>query len=221
MKISAITLMIASMVFALTTFTPAHAENIVVVNVSGTFGQESDLFGNLPVEDFPFPQLYGGSFEGSFSYDADAIPDGFSIDYQSVNVEILANDGTLLHTIDSGPNTFKAFDGFAIAAMGESFGGDAVESPEDLRLWYDGPFVSGVTPSASVMATATPNPGNSFIEIDGTEDFTYWDLPVSSFSSIVDQYDEKQSCEALENAESNGNGNQKGMPKAKENNGCP
>lgn len=202
------------------TIQEVYAEDIVVVNVSGTFGAEEDLFGNLPAETYPFPELFGGSFVGSFSYDADAIPDGFTIDYQSVNVNIFGNDGTLIHTIDNGPNQFKVFDGFAIAAMGESGGPDAINMPEDLRLWFDGPFVSGVSPTAENMASSTPNAGNSFIEVDGEEAFTFWDLPVSSFTSIVDLGDKKKSCDALEKAESNGNGKHKGIPKAKENNGC-
>lgn len=198
-----------------------YAENTVVVNVSGTFGEESDLIGNLPIEDFPFPELYGGSFDGSFSYDSDAIPvGGFAIDYQSVNVDIFDNTGALIHTIDSGPNQFKVFDNFAIASMGESAGPDAINMPENLRLWYDGAFVGGISPSASVMNDATPNAAQSFIEVDGIDSFTYWDLPLISFTSIVDVGDEKKSCEALEKAESKGNGKHKGIPKAKENNGC-
>ena len=164
--------------------------DVIEITVAGTFASDpADLFGNLDPALFPFPLLLGGTFSGTYTYDSDVPPVGLNVQYLSVDVDIIDTTGTVIHTIDTGPNGFRIFDGSADANLGESFGAAAINLPEDLRLSMNGAFVSGVTPDEVVMLGATPDTTagvtGSFLEVDGVTAFTFWDLPVESYTLSV------------------------------------
>ena len=167
----------------------AHAGNIVV-QVSGTFASAIDpSVSSLPAGTYPFPQLYNGTFSGSFTYnssdtDLDASPSTETYDFVNVNVDIFDNTSALFNNIsDTTTDEFREIvGGSAIAFMGDSSG--PILQAEDLRLNFLGGFnvSDGVAPSQTVMAGATPDvTSSSFLETDNAA-FDFWVLPVVSFT---------------------------------------
>ncbi len=155
----------------------------VVVRVQGEFGRFNDQISNLPFNTYPFPQLIGGSFHGEFSYRSDAVRFlDRRFPFEHVNVSIYDKNGSFLHSIDSGPNGISAGYGEIAFNFGESFGVEAINVPEDLRIRFSGMFSADDEhpPTIQTLSPARFQPFYSFIEVDGAEPFTFWDVDVVS-----------------------------------------
>jgi hypothetical protein len=183
MKHTVILCAVIALAFSLTTQTVEAAT--VNGSVSGTFGAFYASGSNLPEATYPYPDLInGGSFAGTFSFDSNAIKTlytGTRFAYLAVDIDIKDKFGSLLHTIDTAPNGFASFsDGSLRLNFGESFGGDAIGNPEDLRLTFSGAFLNAAAnpPSATAMNAATFDSG--FVEVDGAVSSTFWDVWVDS-----------------------------------------
>jgi hypothetical protein len=165
--------------------TACGASPLVEVNVQGQFGGFSGQY--LPESTYPFPQLLGGSFRGRFSYESEAtrILDN-RFPYVSVEISIFDRNGSLLHTIDTGPSHFVAGFGGLVLFFGASSGVEAINKPEDLRLVFNGPFpvTNPHPPNPSDLLAAKFSPLDSIIEVDGAEG-SYWDLEVTSAELTV------------------------------------
>jgi len=176
---------------ALTSFGYVQAGPVITVTLSGTLESGVDPgLSNLDPLTFPFPELLGGTFSGSFSYDSTDtdIGPGFteSYDFTNVNVSIFDNTAALFSTItDTADDELREIPGGKlIAFLGDSAG--PVLTAGDLRLVFLGGFdgTDDTAPSAAVMAAATLIPSESFLEIDNA-DFDFWDIRVKSFEFSV------------------------------------
>jgi hypothetical protein len=172
------------------------------IHLSGTFATTIDPnISNLPDSTYPFPQIRGGSFDGTFVYDSMASLDaplsrGGRFPFVSVDINILDNQGAIANTITSSPNNFSVGNSFAGLNFGPSFG--RINSIDDLRLDLSGSFTLALPPvppelphgwrHLNVGGIAPPPPSEitagvlslGFLETDGPLAFTYWDLPVSN-----------------------------------------
>ena len=171
------------------------------INVSGTFGTTIDPKGsNLPDSTYPFPEIRGGSFGGTFVYDSLAFLDqqppanSGRFPFVSVNINIFDNHGALANTITISPNNFGVTNHAIGLNFGESVG--PVNRIDDLRLQLDGDFTLALPPPPLHEpgwgwfrdAVAPPHPdeitaaalSSGFLETDGQVPFTYWDLPVTN-----------------------------------------
>ncbi len=171
------------------------------MHVSGTFGPTIDPnISNLPDSTYPFPQMRGGSFDGTFVYDSMASLDNSfegRFPYVSVNINLFDNTGALANMITTSPSNFYVTNNTLQLTFGPSFG--VPNGIEDLRLFFDGNFTRNfpppppglpdgwgdhnlwiVPPPPSELTAASLNVG--FLETDGNQDFTIWNLPVTSAS---------------------------------------
>lgn len=154
---------------------PSYASTFTV---SGLFGDFDDMFGNLNAVDYPFPELYGGSFSGSFDYDPLSTPVNVNTSFTeyamtSVLVDIIDSGGTTINTITNlSPlenNVFRLNNDGSGFGMIFGYSAGLIGTTEDLRLSFDSSaaFVSG------------------FLETDGVDPFTFWDLAVISATTSV------------------------------------
>lgn len=160
----------------------AHA-SIVTFDVNGTFG--TDIFQGNPAT-YPFAQLKGGSFSGSISFElanlasAFATNSIFSQSYTSVNVVLHDASNNVVHTIDTGPNKVRILSNHLLmVSLGESFGGDALMLPDDLRLFFNVATLTASNLTGAVFA-------NGFSEVDANAVLPgdSWDLNVASASLV-------------------------------------
>ena len=152
-----------------------------LVEVKGDFenGLLQDNTGGLP---YPFPELLGGSFLGSFSFNSNATQSGISDHYALFDVDISVYDshGNLIQTIgDYDDDEFREISRSGIAFLGKS--ANIVNQLQDLRLNFlfdtnpgDGKF------PISEFLNATPASG--IIETDARPGpFFGWNVAVSEF----------------------------------------
>jgi len=161
---------------------PAQAAP-VTFNVAGSFGSTFLPF-SLPPGSYAFPNLLGGSFSGSFTVD-DAAPaaQNFStfstFDYTNVNIDIKDNTSATIWNIDTGPNRIFVQDGQFSLRFGESFGGDAIGNPEDLRLTFASSSILGASNFLDIAAMSAATFTSGFSEVDAAGGGS-WDLVVTS-----------------------------------------
>lgn len=154
--------------------------------LGGTFADDG-LFGNLPAKDYPYPELFGGSFQGTFTLDRsrpavryDEVVDVAEFDYINVSVSIKDRNGRLVHHINSGPNRLSVWEGRMHVNLGHSVEPRSVYKPEDLRLVFDSPLLSPGTMFPPYESFVGASFSHGFIEVDGVQPFTYWDLEVQT-----------------------------------------
>ncbi len=157
----------------------------ILFNIEGTLGNSVYTYASNPPPpwNYPYPQLLGGSFTGSFSIDSNTSPTETNslfnaYDYLSVDIKILDVLGNVVHTIDSGPNRLRVFhDGSRITTnFGESFG--VFGLPEDLRIDFIGTFTTGSTPPLPFeLLTSTFSYG--FLDVDDSL-WDGWEVDVTS-----------------------------------------
>ena len=96
------------------------------MHVSGTFGTTIDPnLSNLPDSTYRFPQMRGGSFDGTFVYDSMAsLDESFEgrFPYVAVNINLVDNTGAIANTITSSPNNFYVTDNTLQLTFGPSAG---------------------------------------------------------------------------------------------------
>jgi hypothetical protein len=182
-------MMVARVVFCylFLTNTPAMAQ-VSTVTIEGTLGDSIiESFSNLPSEDYAWPQLYNGSFSGTFSYDLGASPIAENrslISFPFIDVEIAIKDslGGLVHTITTGPNHLRVGKDRTAAILSFGPSGGQIGPPGDLRLTMRGTFAGDSAPLPSDLVTAELIEG--FLETDKAES-QFWDQHVSDvrFSS--------------------------------------
>lgn len=167
------------------------------LKISGTFGGIGELFGNLPAAAYPFPKLFGGTFEGMFSYNPSLPPinvNSTNKEYrlQDVSIDIVDNTGVTINTITNmlpENNVMKLRQTGDIFSLVFGFSAELPFATEDLRLEFSGNFTvepTGPTISEINAATFKPYPsGNSFLETDNDKSFESWDLGVLSANISV------------------------------------
>ena len=165
--------------------TSARADSVIAeVRISGIFGDTIDsVHSNLPDSTYPFPQLRGGSFDGTFLYHSMASLDKSRtrFPYEFVSIDIKDNTGLVVKNINTAPNGFVVLPSFIQLSFGPSFG--IPNSIEDLRVFLNGTFSIGPTPPpVDEIIAGVLNFG--FLETDGNENFTYWDLPIIQVTLI-------------------------------------
>lgn len=163
------------------------------IAISGTFGGSAELFGNLSAGTYPFANMFGGSFQGTFSYDPNSTPvasNAFNTSYAmtSVSIDIIDNTSTIINTITNQlpeNNVLRSQnDGSGFNLI---FGYSALLplTTEDLRLSFTGSFAltsGGPTITEINAASFVPYPsGFSFLETDDANG-DFWDLGVVSAS---------------------------------------
>ena len=152
------------------------------MTISGSFSDS--LYGLLPPETFPFPELKNGGFAGVFSYDLLVRYDGCSIvrswfPYEHVDIEIMDAAAESVHRITSGGSH-----GISVwhdrQKLCFSFGPSAGQPlvPGDLRLYftpYLGAFTPGEPPDSASLEMAVLD--EAFLEVDD-ETGSFWQLAV-------------------------------------------
>ena len=147
----------------------------------GIFGKFSDTvvtcFGcpePVPPDpaDYPFPELYGGHFDGVFSCDHGTYSETWKsatrLSMQSVHIDIYSNTNQLMRTIIEGTNNeFFSISGNKVFLYFGTSGG-ILNDIVDLRVIFDGNMESGTTFS------------NGFLETDETLIGSSWDLLIAS-----------------------------------------
>ncbi len=165
---------------------PEQAKQIVTVTISGSFSDS--LYGVLPPETFPFPELKNGSFAGVFSYDLLVRYDGCNVvrswfPYEHVDIEIRSATAESLHGITTG-----GLHGISVwhdrQKIGFFFGPSAGQPlvPGDLRLYftpYLGAFEPGAPPDSASLEMAVLD--EAFLEVDD-ETGSFWQLAVDQVS---------------------------------------
>jgi hypothetical protein len=174
----------------LSVFTSISHAAIINVTVEGEFGDESNMFPGYGNNDpYPFEELYGGSFSGTFQFDNELLDSSNSyfniFAMTAVSVDIKDNADNIINTISnqSPQNNIlrAAVNGSSIQMIfGYSFG--IPNALEDLRISFSGNFLTGanIGPSVSVINSSTirtTNDTDSFIETD-TDNSNYWGLKV-------------------------------------------
>lgn len=163
---------------------PAQAAP-VTFNVAGTFGSTFLPF-SLSSGSYPFPNLLGGSFSGSFTVD-DAAPAAVNTTnfsrfaYTSVNIDIKDTSSSTIWNIDSGPNQIFVQNGQFQLRFGESGGGsgDSIGNPEDLRLTFAESSILGGANFLDIAAMSAATFTSGFSEVDAAAGGS-WDLVVAS-----------------------------------------
>lgn len=151
------------------------------------------MFGNLPASSYPYSNLYGGTFSGSFEFDrlspVSSNSSFSSFDMTSVSIDIIDNLGTTINTItNQSPenNTLRAATDGSYINLVFGYSAGLIHDTEDLRLSFDSTLLTGTGfgPTASEINASTFNtsPNTSFLETDGATAFTFWDLEVISAS---------------------------------------
>ena len=172
-------------------------------HLSGTFGTTIDpALSNLPDSAYPFPHIRGGSFEGTFGYDSMAEMDkSFEgrFPYTFASITLRDNTGSALKTITTTPNNFYVTPNRLQLTFGPSAG--IPNSVEDLRFEFTGTFTRAIPPPPPELedwgllnvGIAPPPPSEvlagaldfGFLETDGHQSFTFWDLPVTGFEMTL------------------------------------
>jgi len=172
--------------------------NLYEMKLTGNFGSSIDPnISNLPDSTYPFAQMRGGSFEGTFVYDSMArLDNSFEGRFPcvSVNITIRDNTGAIAKTCTTSPNNFYVTPTGLQLTFGPSVG--IPNSIEDLRLFLTGSFTRALPPPPPELTdwgllsiwVVPPPPSEitagvvnfGFLETDGTRAFTSWDLPVTS-----------------------------------------
>jgi len=186
--------------FLLGTAVPMYGDLVTAYqyefHLSGTFGTLIDpAISNLPNSTYPFPQMRGGSFDGTFGYDSMASLDEGRFPYTFASITLRDNSGLALKTITTTPNNFYVTSNRMQFTFGPSAG--IPNSVEDLRFALMGTFTQAIPPPPPELedwgllnvGIAPPPPSEvlagsfdfGFLETDGNRSFTYWDLPVTSF----------------------------------------
>jgi hypothetical protein len=152
------------------TVIPAH---LYEIRVSGTFG--GAVTGG-PLSSYPFPEIRGGSFEGTFIYDEFASASQYRFPYHSLSLNILDETGQIANTIVTAPNGLFVQNDFIQITFGRSY--QVYDAIEDLRLTFSGSFANlHQTPSPVELTSATFSEG--YLETDQIPNHS-WTLGVTS-----------------------------------------
>jgi hypothetical protein len=161
---------------------PTQPTSDITFVIAGAFSDTlNPEKGNLDPQDYPYPNLLGGTFFGTFSYSPvadvlETLPTWKSFQLSEVNIELRDRTGSVVFVIERSDNGMRILnDGSgAYLFFGQSSGTRLI--PSDLRIYLNGHFSPNQPPNPDSLQV-----GNMFeglMEVDGAENWTFWDVDV-------------------------------------------
>ncbi|MDJ0854471.1 MAG: PEP-CTERM sorting domain-containing protein [Desulfobacterales bacterium] len=155
----------------------------VTWHINGNFGDEvttqQDYWPSAPNPGpYPFPELYGGHFEGIFSYDLDDPPVSRNrLPLRKVLIGIYTNSNDLLRTITEGENNhFFSFPPYADVKFIFGTSSGILNDVQDLRVAFSGNLTD---PNMSLIEKLSLLETDAE-EVDSRYPNPYWDLNIIS-----------------------------------------